>query len=89
MQHCVKQLSRACDIIGFTINTKKTEAMHQPATGKMYVEPNIFVNGEPLKATDFVTYLGSTLSREANIDVEVNNRLSKANSAFGRLWTKV
>ena len=25
MQHCVKQLSRACDIIGFTINTKKID----------------------------------------------------------------
>ena len=34
-------------------------------------------------------YLGSTLSREANIDVEVNNRLSKASSAFGRLRKKV
>ena len=33
--------------------------------------------------------MGSTFSREANIDVEVNNRLSKANSAFGRLRKKV
>ena len=55
----------------------------------MYHEPHIFVNDEPLKATDYFTYMGSTLSREANIDVEVNNRLSKANSAFGRLRKKV
>ncbi len=46
----------------------------------MYHEPHIFVNDEPFKATDSFTYMGSTLSREANIDVEVNNRLSKANS---------
>jgi len=31
------------------------------------------------------TYLGSTLSRSANIDAEVNNRIAKASSAFGRL----
>ena len=55
----------------------------------MYHEPHIFVNDEPLKATDSFNYLGSTLSREANIDVEVNNRLSKASSAFGRLRKKV
>ena len=81
--------SRACDNFGFTISTNKTDVMHQPASRKMYHEPHIFVNDEPLKATDSSTYLGSTLSREANIDVEVNNRLSKANSAFGRLRKKV
>ena len=47
------------------------------------------MNEELLKATDSFTYLGSTLSREANIDVEVNNRLSKVNCAFGRLGKKV
>ena len=47
------------------------------------------MNDEPLKDNDSFTYLGNTLSREANIDVEVNNRLSKANSAFGRLRKKV
>ena len=63
--------------------------MHQPAPQKMYNEPHIFVNDVQLKATDSFTYLGSTLSREANIDMEVNNRLYKANSAFGRLRKKV
>ena len=92
MQQCVNHFSRACDNFGFTISTKnfkKTEVMHQPAPRKMYHEPHIFVNDEPLKATDSFTYLGSNLSREANIDVEVNNRLSKANCTFGRLRKKV
>ena len=89
MQQCVNHFSRACDNFSFTISTKKTEVMHQPAPRKMYHEPHIFVNDEPLKATNSFTYLGSTLSREANIDVEVNNRLSKANSAFERLRKKV
>ena len=43
----------------------------------MYHEPLIIVNDEPQKATDSFTYLGSTLSREANFDVEVNNRFPK------------
>ena len=85
----MNHFSRACNNFGFTISTKKTEVMHQPAPRKMYHEPHIFVNDEPLKAADSYTYLGSTLSREANIDVEVNKILSKANSAFGRLRKKV
>ena len=55
----------------------------------MYHEPDIFVNDEPLKATNSFTYLGITLSRDANIGVEVNKRLSKSNSAFGRIGKKV
>ena len=82
MQQCVNHFSRACDNFGFTISTKKTEVMHQPAPRNMYHEPHIFVNDEPLKATDSFTYLGSTLSSEANIDMEFNNRLSKANSCI-------
>ena len=89
IQQCVNHFSRASDNFGFTISTKKTRVVHQPAPRKMYHETHIFVNDEALKATDSFTYMGSTLSREANIDVEVNNRLSKANSAFGRLRKKV
>ena len=63
--------------------------MHQPAPRKIYHEPHIFVNDEPLEAPNSFTYMGSTLSREANIHLEVNNRLSKANSALGRLRKKV
>ena len=89
MPQCVNHFSRACDNFGFTITNKKTEVMHQPAPRNMYHEPHTFVNDEPLKATNSFTYLGGTLSREDNIDVEVNDRLSKASSAFGRLRKKV
>ena len=89
MQQCVNHFSRACDNFDFTISTNKTEVMHQPEPRKMYQKPHIFVKDEPLKATDSFTYLGSILSREANIDVEVNNSLSKASSALGRLQKKV
>ena len=63
--------------------------MHQAAPRNMYHELHIFVNDDPLNGTDYFTYLGSTLSSEANIDVDVNNRLCKANSGFGILRKKV
>ena len=68
---------------------KKTEVMHQPAPGKVYHEPNIIINGQRLKAVDRFTYLGSTLSRDVVIDDEVDARLAKASSAFGRLSSNV
>ena len=39
MQQCVNHFSRACDNFGFTISTKKTEVMHQPALRKIFHEP--------------------------------------------------
>ena len=47
------------------------------------------VKGQKLQAVDKFTYLGSTLSREANADAEVNNRVAKASAAFGRLRENV
>ena len=89
MQHSVDKFSDACDNFGLTISTKKTEVMHQPAPGKPYVEPNISVNGKRLNVVEKFTYLGSTLSRTAVIDDEVNTRLAKASASFGRLHKNV
>jgi exonuclease III len=85
MQQEMDKFSSACDNFGLTISTKKTEVLHQPAPGKQYQEPSITVNGQRLQAVEHFTYLGSTLSRSANIDAEVNNRVAKASGAFGRL----
>ena len=89
MQHEMDCFSRACDNFGLTISTKKTEVMYQPAPGKPYQEPHIIVKEQNLLAVDNFTYLGSTLSRTVNIDIELNNRISKASAAFGRLRENV
>ena len=47
------------------------------------------MKGQTLQVVENFTYLGSTLSRNANIDAEINNRISKASSVFGRLREKV
>ena len=85
MQQEMNSFSSACDNFGLTISTKKTEVLYQPAPGHPYREPNITVKGQKLQAVESFTYLGSTLSRAATIDAEINNRIAKASSAFGRL----
>ena len=89
MQMCMNNFSTACSDFGLTISTKKTEVMHQPAPGALYTEPLISVNGEHLKAAEKFVYLGSTLSRTANIDEEVMRRVAHGSAAFGRLRSSV
>ena len=85
MQLEMDGFSTACDNFGLTISRKKTEVMYQFAPGNPYQEPNITVKGQRLQAVESFTCLGSTLSRSANIDAEITNRIAKASSAFGRL----
>ncbi|KAL8596969.1 hypothetical protein ACOMHN_027915 [Nucella lapillus] len=89
IQHEMDYLSQACINFGLTISTKKTEVIYQPTPGKPYQEPHITVNGQNLQAVDSFTYLGSTLSRAVNIDVDINNRIAKATAAFERLRKNV
>jgi hypothetical protein len=89
MQLSMDHLSSACNNFGLTISIKKTEVLHQPAPGKAYVAPTIIVNNEELNVVDRFTYLGSTLSQAVHIDDEINTRIARASSAFGRLRTNV
>ena len=85
MQNSVDKFSIAWDNFFLTISTKKTEVMHQPASRKPPIEPNITIKGQRLKIVEKFTYLGSTLSKSIVIDAGVNTRLTKASAAFGRL----
>ncbi len=89
MQAEVDRFSTAFNTFGLAMSTKKTKVMYQPAPNKQYHEPQITVNGQTLQAVETFTYLGGTLSRNANIDAEINNRISRACSEFGRLREKV
>ncbi len=81
--------SSACNNFSLTISTKKTEVLYQPAPGKPYTEPTIFVNDQKLSAVDKFTYLGSTLSCAVHVDDEVNIRIVKVSAAFGHLHESV
>ena len=63
MQRNMDTFSSACVVFGFTISTKKTKVMFQPAPHTNYSNPTITVKGKKLQTVDKFTYLGSTLSR--------------------------
>ena len=79
MQHQVNFFSKACDNFGLTRKLKSFSNQNQ------HEESNVFVKDQKLPAVENFTYLGSTLSKKANIDPEVDNRISKASASFGRL----
>ena len=54
MQGAVDRMSKACDNFQLTINTKKTEVVHQPAPGKQYSEPTISHSIDSLYSTNSV-----------------------------------
>ena len=85
MQKGVDQVSVSCDNYDLTTSIKKTEVVYRPAPGNPYKEPSITVKGQRLQVVDKFTYLGSTLSRVAHIDDEVNARIAQASAAFGQL----
>ena len=89
MQVGMNSFSASCNIFGLTISTKNTEVMLRPAPGNRYFEPQISVDGQNLQAVETFTYLGSALSRTATIDAEINNRISKVSSVFGRLREEI
>ena len=52
MQGAVDRMPKACAKFQHTISTKKTEEVHQPASGKPYSESTITVNGQKLQVVD-------------------------------------
>ena len=81
--------STAAKAFGLTISIKKTQVLCQAAPGITQPEPSVKIDGAALKTVEDFTYLGSCLSSSGGLDTEISCRLSKASSAFGRLWTRV
>ena len=67
----------------------KTEVLHQLSPQEAYCPPHITIGETELKAVQQFTYMGCTISSDARLDKEVDNRLAKASSAFGRLHSRV
>ena len=89
LQHITTCFAEASKLFGLEISLSKTEVLHQPAPEVNPTTPDISINETNLKAVNQFTYLGCVITSDALIDKDVDNRLAKANSAFGRLYKRV
>ena len=85
LQHIVHHFSDAAKHFGLTTSLKKTEVLYQPPQRQAYSPSHISIFGINLSAVEHFTYLGSVISNNATVSKDLDNRLSNANSSFGRL----
>ena len=83
LQRITSCFADASQLFGLEVSLKKTETLHQPTPHEEYRPPHICIGDTELKSTQQFTYLGCTISSDAKIDKEIDNRLAKANSSFG------
>ena len=85
LQRLVNRLSHACKEFGLTISLKKTNVMGQDVREV----PNISIDDYTLEVVGDFTYLGSTISSNLSLEVEINKRIGKASVSMSRLSTRV
>ena len=71
LQNTLDAFSQAYQLLGLTVNATKTKVLFQPAQPLTATAPNIDIEGTTLENVDRFPYLGSYLSKSANIDVEI------------------
>ena len=81
--------ANAAQLFGLEVSLKKMEVLYQLAPREVYHPPHITIGETELKSVQQFSYLGCTISSDARTDKEVDNRLAKASSAFGRLYKRV
>ena len=81
--------SDAAQLFNLEVSLQKRKVLHQLAPQEDYHPPIITIGKTVLKSVQQFTYLGYIILSDARIDKEVDNRLAKANSAFGRLYKRV
>lgn len=62
----------------------RREVVLQQTPGYQYQEPHITVKGQTLQAVQTLTYLGSAMSHNANIDSEICIRIAKPAALSGK-----
>ena len=92
LQEAVDAFQYAFSSLGLRLNAKKTQILYQPNPNKPkqnIQQPCIVADGEFLENVEHFSYLGSTLSSNANIDKEVEKRIHSASAAYSRLRRRV
>ncbi|XP_048485578.1 uncharacterized protein LOC105392632 [Plutella xylostella] len=87
LQQLMSSFHQACCKFGLKISVKKTEVMTLDTHGHETL--SIKLGEDELKQVHKFRYLGSTLTSKCDLDAEINNRISAAAAAFGKLRSKV
>ena len=71
---------------GLSVNTRKTEVLHQPANpSDPGDEFHFHINNSELPNVDNFMYVGSILNTSCNLDQEIQYRIRQTTAYFGRL----
>lgn len=84
LQNLLNAFVMAAEKFGLKVNIQKTEIMFINCPPH-----NITIGQEVLKEVESFKYLGSYISNNGSLDKEIENRISAASSAFGRLYYRV
>ena len=89
LRHTVNRFCDAAMNFSLTISPKKTEVLYQPSPRQAYSLPQFSIDGTNLNVVEHFTYLDSVISDDATVSKDLDKRLSKASSSFGRLSKRV
>lgn len=85
LQTLMNRFSMACEDFGLTISLKKTNVLSQDTS----TAPAIAIDDYQLDVVHQFTYLGSTITDNLSLDVELDKRIGKATSTLARLSKRV
>ena len=86
LQTLLDRFAQSCKSFGLEISLKKTVTIYQGSSGS---NSEINVDGNSLKSVGRFCYLGSTLTKNLDLDDEIAKRISKAAMNFGLLKKRV
>ncbi|XP_044573421.1 uncharacterized protein LOC123257663 [Drosophila ananassae] len=81
IQAKASDLEKRANAVGLSINASKTKAMRFNNSN----QGSITISGKTVDFVDHFTYLGTIISSSGGVEKDVESRLCKARSAFGRL----
>lgn len=88
LQTILDALSNTYSAMGLKVNTQKTEILAQPLN--LPQEPYHFhLNNDPIKIVESFIYLGSVITSNCSLDLDIQRRINLASVAYGRLRERV
>ena len=82
VQRLLDKFSEPCKSFGLRTSLKKTVIMHQGSVGST---SEVTLDGSSLNSVDKFCYLGSTITKNLDLNDEISKRIRKAAMNFGIL----